>query len=567
MPRAMLVLTVILMGALLQHPSGQGRPPLPSRERRAVVAVESTIEPLARAVPGGNTVLRVRFAEGTRLPARIPYATESGGVTLADDGLGFDAKAGDGLYTALGTMDLNRFRERLFQLSRSKSAMPTRTWRTRAKAPTDARIDPGAFQPGRRMPWEWWGDFTGISQSRSLLVRHLGVVEDATRTSASCGQPSMGKWSFGYLMEQMANTPATGATGSQFTQAWLERWLTAQPVNGWSVHQRTLMQTRILDPWIAASGGPGMPLDLSKAPFKLLAIVNRVDLRDQVAYGGGSGGELRFVFAHVDDACSTTSFPFEVILEFGVPASGCLNVQLWASQWKALDTLALGSPAYNAALEAITEQVVVANAAPGKPNGSALNQIRTNENRLDDTGEGLDWEVREFRIDPASHLPFQDTIAQTPGMSIRWSPTLAAYVDGHAWSIKHDTYTVPLRYPTLSDLFRGGGLVYGLGSTWEGPSGSTVVDREARHRFALNTCSGCHTGETHNEFTHVKPSPFGTEAALSGFMTGIWVEDPLDDTPVRFFDDLERRAVDMDALLNTSCFAIPLDLPILAASH
>ena len=53
----------------------------------------------------------------------------------------------------------------------------------------------------------------------------------------------------------------------------------------------------------------------------------------------------------------------------------------------------VGSPAYNAALEAITQQVVVANAGGGKANGSALNQIRVNEHRLDDTGDGLDWEV------------------------------------------------------------------------------------------------------------------------------------------------------------------------------
>lgn len=564
MRRAMIVLTLILMSALLLLLSfGQGRPPEASRERQALLPIESTIEPLARAMPGGNTVLRVRFAEGSRLPARIPYATESGIVVLADDGVGFDAKAGDGLYAALGTMDLVAFRERLVRLSESKSAMPVRTWQTRSKTPVDAKIDPARLRPGQRMPWEWWGDATGISQSRSLMVTHLGAVEDGTRTSASCGQPSMGKWSFGYLMEQMANTPATGVTGSQFTQAWLERWLTAQPVNGWSVHERTLMQARILDPWIAASGGPGTALDLSKAPFKLLAIVNRVDLRDQVAYGGGSGGELRFVFAHLDGACSTGNRPFEVILEFGVPVSGCLDVKAWAAQWKALDTLALGSPAYNAALEAITEQVVVANAAPGKPNGSALNQIRTNENRLDDTGDGLDWEVREFRIDAVTHLPFQDTLAQTPGAAIKWSPTLPAYVDGHAWSIKNGTYTVPLRYPAPADPFRGGGLVYGIGSPW----GNTVVDREARHRFSLNTCNGCHTGETFNEFTHVKPRPFGTEAALSGFMTGIWVDDPLDHSPARFFDDLQRRAVDMDALLNTSCFVIPLDLPLLAAPH
>ena len=65
-----------------------------------------------------------------------------------------------------------------------------------------------------------------------------------------------------------------------------------------------MMQSELLDPWIAASGGPGGPLDLSIAPFSLLAIVNRLDLRDQVAYGGAAGGELRFVFMFVPPDCA-----------------------------------------------------------------------------------------------------------------------------------------------------------------------------------------------------------------------------------------------------------------------
>ena len=73
-----------------------------------------------------------------------------------------------------------------------------------------------------------------------------------------------------------------------------------------------------------------------------------------------------------------------------------------------------GSPRYNEALEAITQPIVVANAGGEAANGSTLSQLRTNENLLDNAGEGLDWQVREFRIDPATHLLTQDTGAQTP---------------------------------------------------------------------------------------------------------------------------------------------------------
>jgi hypothetical protein len=345
--------------------------------------------------------------------------------------------------------------------------------------------------------------------------------------------------------------------------------MSTQVVNGWDVDPRTPMQEEIIDPWVAASGGPGMPLDLSKAPFKLLAIVNRVDLRSQAAYRRGSGGELRFVFMHLRDGCtSPTGQPFEVILEFGVPASKCQDVKAWASQWKALDALVLGSPAYNAALEAITQQVVVANAASGRPNGSALKQIRTNEARLDLLG-GLDWEVREFRIDAGSHLLVQRALAQTPQRSLISGPVPAQYVNSHAWSILNGTNVVPLEYPSVATPFRSGSTVFGaFSSTWDGTAATPMVNRQARHLFSLNTCTGCHYGETETfSFQHVHVAPFGTEAALSDFLTGGWVNDAEDPFPDRYFNDLERRAVDMDALLNTSCFEFPLDLPLLAASH
>lgn len=559
-----LVLVAVVVGGLVMRPSGQTAPP---RTNRAFVPAEATIEPLARAVRGGNAVLRVRFEDGARPPERLTYQSEYGTVLLADDGRGFDVRAGDGLYTALGSMDLLAARARIERLAKSRTAMPTRTWRHRSKADVQAVMDPRLWRAGKPFPWEPWGDPAQISQSRSLLITDLGVVEDPTRTTASCGQPSMGVWSFGYLMEQMANTPVTGVTGAAFARAWLDRWMTAQTVNDLSTDARTMMQAKIIDPWVAASGGANVPLDLAQAPFRLLAIVNRLDLRDQAAYGGTSGGELRFVFAHMRPNCVNDGRPFEVIFEFGVPVSGCPNLKALAAQWKALGSLPLGSPQYNAALEAITEQVVVANAGGSKPNGSALNQLRTNENHLDDTGEGLDWQLREFRIDPATHLLTQDTTAQTPSPHFQFQgPTFADYVNQNSFAIIADDYVLPLRFPTDADPFRGSGITYGA-VHWDGAPGHPIVNRAARHKASLNTCNGCHGKETGTFFTHVGSTPFGTIATLSGFLTGISVNDVADGMPTRFFDDLERRAVDMDALISESCFAIPLDLPLLAVSH
>ena len=47
-----------------------------------------------------------------------------------------------------------------------------------------------------------------------------------------------------------------------------------------------------------------------------------------------------------------------------------------------------------------------------------------------------------------------------------------------------------------------------------------IRNNAARHVFSLNTCSGCHAGETQTNFTHVDAVFFGREATLSGFVSG-----------------------------------------------
>ena len=71
-----------------------------------------------------------------------------------------------------------------------------------------------------------------------------------------------------------------------------------------------------------------------------------------------------------------------------------------------------------------------------------------------------------------------------------------------------------------------------------------VESPEARHRFALNTCSGCHQAETQTPFLHVANRAAGDAAELSGFLTGTTVEDPVSGAEHRF-DDLDRRVVDL----------------------
>ena len=93
-------------------------------------------------------------------------------------------------------------------------------------------------------------------------------------------------------------------------------------------------------------------------------------------------------------------------------------------------------------------------------------------------------------------------------------------------------------------------------TTWTGPitnTGPFINSNEARHIFSLNTCNGCHAAETGTLFMHVRPTPFGIPAELSGFMTGIEVVDPFEGVTARSFNDLERRRLEVENILNTAC--------------
>jgi hypothetical protein len=259
-------------------------------------------------------------------------------------------------------------------------------------------------------------------------------------------------------MTEMANQPLTRITPSTFTLQWLKTWQNNQTINTFTVPARPNISTTIINPWLAASGG--VSLNLGIAPFRLLAIVNRLDLRTGGGgYAGSTGdaGELRFVFGAVIPGSQCQLLPFTVIFEYGVPLRGCVNVRSWAQQWVNLSTLAVGSPAFNTALQAITDQVVLRNAAPAKPNGSALNQLRTNEIAI-----GSPWELRQFNLLSPIDILHETPVFRTPDVHFNaadptWtgSTLLDSFITANKVPIDNGTYIIPLSFlatPFLQDI-------------------------------------------------------------------------------------------------------------------
>lgn len=415
----------------------------------------------------------------------------------------------------------------------------------------------------------------------SVFITDPQVVSDPSRTYDTCTQKgdACGPWTFCHLMTEMANEPLTGISPEDFTQQWLEQWLDTYTVNGDSVDARAQMQQEIIEPWLAASGGDR--LDLKKAPLRLLAIVPRLDLRRTSSGGGGyngsgfgtpvDAGELRFVFGLMrpdEDGVACEPLPFTVIFEYGVPLSGCDAVSDWADQWVDLDLLGGFGSTYRHRLQDLTDQVVARNANPSKGNGSAINQIRTNENALDPT-----WELREFTLtdqittscgsfidSPSNGMLRPHTVAQTPDDGT-FMPTPDALVDQF---IASNIANVPLDYDCSappSTPFLGGNSLASLNLSQSAPtqgswftSNSYSGVEDDRHDFSVNTCNGCHTCDTGTRFTHVDPmSPLGGPANLSGFLTGITVNDTQFPSIPRHFADLDRRYQDLYKVANALC--------------
>jgi hypothetical protein len=405
-----------------------------------------------------------------------------------------------------------------------------------------------------------------IDRERSLMVNNVKVVEDGGRTFDSCKGigTAGGAWSFGHLMRELAH--GTGLTPEDFTQRWLSSWKIPQQANGWIVDEPArgaLLQTRIIDSWQQLSPGGVFKVDFF--PARLLAIANRPDLADRIGYGtAGSAGEARLVFGLINKGPGVgncTSLPFTVIFEYGIKGGTCQAVKAWHQRWKDLDQFAVGSVAYNQALELITHDFTDHGSNPTQlPNMSSLNQLRTNEIAL-----GSPWQLREFRLQGADDsvppgLFDLVTVKQAPDNSLNTIGTLRDYLGIAEADILADRHVVPERFPTVLDPFLGAvSNTDSPGFFWTAPNLNTLTDpAETRRKLSLGTCNACHGGETFTVFTHIGflgTRDMGTAAELSRFLTGINVPVPVSGGTHRY-EDLAERQTAMSNILRRSCLSL-----------
>ncbi|WP_422380744.1 hypothetical protein [Marinicellulosiphila megalodicopiae] len=536
-------------------------------------------------------------------------------VLLFDDGIGKDKEAGDGIFTGLFFEDvkdalatdsktlelINRIEKPIsFEFS-SRSVLTKKVFPqmdsvvekqlkevTLADGTTAIIVD-NSLHSGGILPGV-------VNEENALIINDVDVIADPAFTYDACNSDGTGNdinpnapWSFKTLMSQLNASSNTGLTDQEFIVNWLENWLQTNSVNGFSIAARKGVVEYFKDATgNAFSANQDLTnIDIDQLPFRLLAIVNRIDLSKSTAYGqSGQPGEIRFVFGLLNmdqqGGCQSIGLnKLTVIFEYADTADVCTEINARANQWIDLDNIAgingqnRNTLAFKNALKDITDDVTI--------NGATqLNQLRTNDFAFDGKNVFSPWQLKEFVIDPNTGLITPDTIKQNPDPALfrNGSNLMADYLEQNAGDILCEAHVVPEQYSFQgqSHNFLGAFADYTVGNMWNAPinpnnlpsnfpschdtsvtamaswvNQSALMQSEVRHKFSLNTCDDCHSGETDTNFVHVDP----VSRQLSGFLTGISVDDAIMQGDItREFNDLARRNQVLTSLASSQACGI-----------
>jgi len=337
-----------------------------------------------------------------------------------------------------------------------------------------------------------------IDYRHSLLIMWREIVAPQLDHQHQCQiDPALPDWSFASLMGSVGGSPDDAST-AKFIRDWLALFDQRQTLpNGLYAVERPQVAAQIAKPW-----ADDWNYDPAHAPFRLLAIVNRMDLRVSPLLIGENAGEIHFVFGAIDvtKGKDCAPLPMTVILEFGVRVPSPDALKQMAGDWIDLSGYDPGGQMYRDKLARLLHRTIAPNVRPGaKPNGSAIDHIRTNE-----ALGGQNWEMREFQLAAGTGADLVEAnMTLTPTSSLIGTPQLALFLASIGHDIALQDYWVPLYFPGASTALLGSvALPRGLAN-------SPPVSGPHPSDFSFNTCTGCHGGDaTTNtgKFTHIDPT-------------------------------------------------------------
>ncbi len=316
------------------------------------------------------------------------------------------------------------------------------------------------------------------------------MVVNNSRARFNSTNQDASHWSFVYLLSQMK--PA-GMDMVQFIESWLGQWTTNMRINTFDVAARPNIQ-RVLDAWPKDGNGK---IDLNRAPVRLLSIVFRTDLRvtNQVA------GEGRFLYGVLDT--NGNPLPFTIIIEYALPITAQLSQNAWYRKILDLKEHQGFNEAYFIELQSLTDLFTENRAARvSQPNFYV--RLRTNEIALADP-----WEMRHFFLTDRGLI--QQSLAQTPDMIFNGQrrDELIAWINQNRAQIRQNNFAIP-------ESFLAGAIPVTQGFRW---LAGQNVEEDLRSTVSINTCNGCHSGDTGTVFTHVNPRPLNEVTKISAFLT------------------------------------------------
>ena len=410
-----------------------------------------------------------------------------------------------------------------------------------------------------------------IVTEKELLVTALDVV-----SAPEASYP--GVWSFGHLMDQ-----AFGADKSrQAVASWLDTWskgIKTAADGVIAVPGREELESRLIAPWKErdayrpGSGEPWLP-DFSHAPFRLLAIVNRLDLGKPADffslppgtngptapdsyYSGIPGinsdaGEARLVFALVGPDGTSPEGGMTIIFEYGLDATKQERTYDWAMAWHRLGSHAAFDADYRSDLVQLTRlftdrrpkagptttppaerKTGVMERLAAEAAGDTFQLLRV---RINDGACGKLREFREFTLSKEALVPaplagspdepfFTKGSPQNRWLS-RWiaDQVTAAPSTGRERTPPKEiipaSFTLPVSFSDRGKQVPVTAHVATVPGNdpafhWDGWG---MRDSALRRAFSMQTCCGCHCGDTSTRFFHIEPRPENAEAGLSKFL-------------------------------------------------
>ncbi len=403
-----------------------------------------------------------------------------------------------------------------------------------------------------------------VDFDKSLLIKHLSVVEDPERTWDPAKPEGMsnpdGVWSFGHAWRSMFPPGTNKKVIREALTDWIESWNKANVIrthefpDGSHVEVETPKRGGRYNSFHEMWEKDNEDYLPEKSPFRLLAISLRPDLIDFQNHGWGEAGGTHLVFGARDTDLDGAG-PMTVIFEYSMhyvedAESFPLNAETagpaivaWFKEWASLAAL-WDTPSYSPKLEELVRQVT--NPLSTDRIRGKLKQVRTND------AIPNPWEFREFVFDLPTLRLVPHPVTNTPDSKRHGQATkLMAYLRSIGDEVKQPDWL-------MADQFRGATSNISMVQWWN-PFAAGHLEPDARRAFSRHTCNGCHGRETmlHNQmpaidrFWHIRPRSTGETSELSSIFSETGIPDPAaPDTSIAGNEKI-RRIEKMQEILST----------------